>query len=167
MIFQQPEHSICTKKYSYHSWSNTGVNLRSLIPPYGKTAKNFSPWKIWKLPHNTNMFFQPMSDIYTLIMGLLAHSWFEIMEFSQILVIPAFWHWKIAAKRKWSNFSKKRQYFLFICVESNLTFCRKEIWSFLKVLDYQILEELINLRFKCSFLSLVQVTSRVQVTPFH
>ena len=36
------------------------------------------------------MFFQPMSDIYTLIMGLLAHSWFEIMEFSQILIITAF-----------------------------------------------------------------------------
>ena len=33
--------------------------------------------------------------------------------------------------------------------------CRKEIWSFLKVLDYQqILEELINLRLKCSFLNL-------------
>ena len=89
---------VYTKKYSYHSWSNTGVNLCSLIGPYRKTAKNFSPWKIWKLPrHNTNMFFQPMSDIYTLIMGLLAHSWFKIMEFSQVLVIPAFWHWKIAA----------------------------------------------------------------------
>ena len=45
------------------------------------------------------MFFQPMSDIYTLIMGLLAHSWFEIMEFSQVLlVIPAFWYWEIAAR---------------------------------------------------------------------
>ena len=100
-------------------------------------------------------------------MGLLAHSWFEIMEFHQILIIPAFWHWKMAALRKWSNFSKKRQYFWMICVESNLTFCRKEIWSFLKVLDYQILEELINLRLKCSFLSLVQVTPRALVTPFY
>ena len=99
-----------------------------------------------------------MSDIYTLIMGLLAHSWFEIMEFSQILVIPAFWHWKIAAQRKWSNFSKKRQYFWFICVEWNLTFCREEIWSFFKVLHYHILEELINVRLKCSYLSLAQVT---------
>ena len=36
-------------------------------------------------------------DFYTIIMGLLAHSWFEIMEFSQILIIPAFWHWKMAA----------------------------------------------------------------------
>ena len=106
----------------------------------------------------TCFFNQWLSDIYTLIMGLLAHSWFEIMEFSQILIIPAFWHWKIAVQWKWSNFSKKRQYFLFICVESNLTFCRKEIWSFLKVLDYQILDELINLRLECSFESLVQVT---------
>ena len=63
--------------------------------------------------------------------------------------------------------SLKRGNIFDLCVESTLTFCRKEIWSFLKVLDYQILEELINLRFKCSFLSLVQVTSRVQVTPFH
>ena len=46
-------------------------------------------------------------------------------------------------------------------------FCRKEIWSFVKVPDYQILEELINLRLKCSFLTLVEVTPRVQVTPFY
>ena len=151
MIFQ-PEHLICTKKYSYHSWNNMGVNLCSWILPYGKTTKiPPPPWKIWKLPHNTNIFFQPMSDIYTLIMRLLAHSWFEIMEFDQILIIPAFWHWKMAAWRKWPNFSKKRQYFWIICVESNLTFCRKEIWSFLKFLEYQISEELINVRFKCSF----------------
>ena len=63
-------------------------------------------------------------------------------------------------KQKWSKFSKKRQYFLIICVKSNLFFCRKEIWSFLKVLDYQILEEVINLRLKCSFLILVQVTPK-------
>ena len=42
-----------------------------------------SPQKNWKLPQNTNMFSQPMSDFYTLIMGLLVHSWFEIKEFSQ------------------------------------------------------------------------------------
>ena len=41
--------------------------------------------------------------------------------------------------------------------------CRKEIWSFLKVLDYQILDELINLRLKCSFLSL----TGPKVTPFY
>ena len=63
--------------------------------------------------------------------------------------------------------SKKRQYFLIICVESNLMFCRKEIWSFVKNPDYQILEKLINLRLKCSFLTLVEVTPRVQVTPFY
>ena len=34
------------------------------------------------------MFFQPMSDFYTFaMMGLLAHSWFEIMEFSQSFII--------------------------------------------------------------------------------
>ena len=125
------------------------------------------PGKIENCLKIQNKYFQPMRDIYTLIMGLLVHSWFEIMEFSQILIIPAFWHWKIAVQWKWSNFSKKRQYFLFICVESNLTFCKKEIWSFVKVLDYQILKELINLRLKCSFLSLVQVTPKVHVTPFY
>ena len=53
------------------------------------------------------------------------------------------------------------------CVESNLIFCRKEIWSFVKALDYQVLEELVNLRLKYSFLTLVQVTPRVEVTPFY
>ena len=54
-----------------------------------------------------------------------------------------------------------------VCVESNFIFYGKEIWSFLKVLLYQILEEFINFRRECSFLSLVQVTPRVQVTPFY
>ena len=114
------------------------------------------------------MFFQPMSDFYTLIIGLLAHSWFEIMKFSQSLLFL------LSGTGKWLgsesgqiSVSKKRQYFLIICVESNLMFCRKEIWSFVKVPDYQILEELINLRLKCSFLTLVEVTPRVQVTPFY
>ena len=69
--------------------------------------------------------------------------------------------------QNWSDFSKKRQYFWIICVESNLIFYRQKIWSFLKVLDYQILEELTNLRIKCSFLSLVQIIPRVQVPPFY
>ena len=107
-----------------------------------------------------------MRDFYTLIMGLLVHSWFKIVEFSQFLIISHFWHWKMPAKWKSSNFSKKRQYFWIICVELNLIFYRKEIWSILKALDYQILKESINLRLKCSFLSLVQVTPRVQVTRF-
>ena len=59
---------------------------------FSKTAIFQFPRKNWKLPQNTNMFFQPMSDIYTLIMRFLARSWFEIMEFSQILIISAFWH---------------------------------------------------------------------------
>ena len=95
MIFKQPEHSICIKKYSYHSWNNTGVNLQPWIRSLRQTARFQSPRKNRKLPQNINMFFQPMSDIYTLIMWLLADSWFEIMEFNQILLIPAFWHWKI------------------------------------------------------------------------
>ena len=36
--------------------------------------QDFIPQKNQKLPQNTNMFFQPVSDFYTLIMGLLAHS---------------------------------------------------------------------------------------------
>ena len=48
-------------------------------------------------------------------MGFLAHLWFEIMEFSQFLIIFGFlWCWKMAAKKK------------------------SEIWSFLKALDYYI-----------------------------
>ena len=64
-----------------------------------------------------------------------------------------------------ANFSKEEIFLIYVLNQIWL-FVEKEIWSFLKVLDYQILEELINLRFKCSFLSLVQVTPRVQVTPF-
>ena len=52
---------------------------------------------------------------------------------------------------KWSNSSKKLQYFRTVQVESNLIFCIKNIWSVLKILDQQILEELINLKLKCSF----------------
>ena len=42
-------------------------------------------------------FFNQWVTSTHLAMGLLAHSWLEIMEFSQILIIPTFWHWKIAA----------------------------------------------------------------------
>ena len=151
--------------YSYHSWNNTRVNLCLWILLLGKTAR-FQSEKSQTASKYKHVF-QPMSYFYTLVRGLLAHSWFEIMEFHQILIIPAFWHWKMAALRKWPNLSKKKQYFLIICVESNLTFCRKKMWSFLNCLDYQISEELINLSFKCSFLSFVQVTPRVLVTPFY
>ena len=44
---------------------------------------------------------------------------------SQYLIISTFWCWKMTVKWKWSNFSKKRQYFWIVCVESNLIFCRK------------------------------------------
>ena len=36
--------------------------------------RDFIPQKNQKLSQNTNMFFQPVSDFYTLIMGLLVHS---------------------------------------------------------------------------------------------
>ena len=75
-----------TPGYIYAHRSASMAKRRDLIPQ-----------KNQKLSQNTNMFFQPVSDFYTLIMGLLVHSWFEIMEFSQILIIPAFWHWKMAA----------------------------------------------------------------------
>ena len=84
-----------TKKYSYRSYINTGVTLHPWIRLLGQNGKIWIPRKNWKLPQNTNMFFQPMSDFYTLIMGLLAHSWFEIMEFSQSLSF-LLWHWKKA-----------------------------------------------------------------------
>ena len=134
--------------YSYHSWNNMGVNLCPWILLLWQNSKISIPPEKSKTASKYKHVFQPMSYFYTLIMGLLAHSWFEIMDFHQILIIPAFWHWKMAAWQKWSNFSKKWQYFWIIFVESNLTFCSKEIWSFLKFLDYQMSEELINLRFK-------------------
>ena len=86
-----------------------------------------------------------MSDCFCTLLGLLAHSWFEIMEFSVFLIIV------LSGTGKWlhsesGQISGKRQYFKITCVEPNLIFYRKETWSFLKVLDYQILEESINLR---------------------
>ena len=63
---------------------------------YSKTVTFESTRKNWKLPQNTNMFFQTMSDFYTLIKGLLAHSWLEIIKLKQSFIISAFWHWKIA-----------------------------------------------------------------------
>ena len=50
MIFQQPEHSIWTRKYSCHYWNNTVVNLHTRCFHgscfYGKTAWFESPRKI-------------------------------------------------------------------------------------------------------------------------
>ena len=69
MIFQQPEYSICTKKYWYPSYINTGVTLRPWIPLLWKNDKIWIPRKNRKPPQNTNMFFQPMSDFYTLVKG--------------------------------------------------------------------------------------------------
>ena len=103
-------------------------------------GKDFIPWKNWKLPQYTNMFFQPMSDFYTLIIGLLAHSWFEIMEYSQISV-------------------KRGNIFELSVLNQTWLFVERKSGVFLRFLiDHQISEELINLRLKCSFLSLVQVT---------
>ena len=58
MIFQQPEHSICTKKYLYHSLNNMGVNLHPWIPFLQQNSKISipSPRKNPKLPQNINVF---------------------------------------------------------------------------------------------------------------
>ena len=45
MIFQQ-QHSICTKKYSYHSWNNMGVNLCLWILLHDKITTVFPFGKI-------------------------------------------------------------------------------------------------------------------------
>ena len=91
-----------------------------------------------------------MNNFETLITGILAPSWFQIVEFSEFFIIPTLWCWKMTAKQKWSNFSKKFQYFWNIWIESSLIFCIKNIWSVRKRLDYQILEYLINLKLKCN-----------------
>ena len=44
MIFQKPEHSICTKKYSYRSEINMGVTLRPWVLLIWQNGK------IWVLP---------------------------------------------------------------------------------------------------------------------
>ena len=80
------------------SWNNAGANLRSWILLLRQNGKISFPRKNWNcLKIQTCFFKQWVTCFYTLIMGLLVHSWFEIMEFSQILIIPAFWHWKMAA----------------------------------------------------------------------
>ena len=94
-----------------------------------------------------------MSDFYTVIMRLLlAHSWFKIMDFSQFFYNHfTSWYLKTAVKPKWSNFSKKETIFLNY-------FCWINFGVFLRSLArYQILQELINLRLKCS---LVQIWSK-------
>ena len=78
------------------------------------------PRKNRKLPQNTNMFFLTNDWLYKLPMGLLAHSWFEIMEFSLFLIISTFWHWKMAALQKLAFSSGQ--------TSSNPHFCREWFW---------------------------------------
>ena len=52
-----------------------------------------------------------MSNFETLITEILAPSWFQIVEFSQFFIISTPWCWKMTAKQRWANFTKKLQYF--------------------------------------------------------
>ena len=67
------------------------------------------------------------------------------------------WCWKMVAKWKWSNFSKKGHCFWIICIESNLIFCRKKYWKSLNIFDWVPTKYYINWKVwssaKCSFLS--------------
>ena len=54
------------------SWNNAGANLRSWILLLRQNGKISFPRKNWKLPQNTNMFFQAMSD-------LLLHTYYGIV----------------------------------------------------------------------------------------
>ena len=128
MIFQQPEHLICTKQYSYHSLNKPGEIYTHGFHFYGKTARFHPPGKSKTA---SKCFFNQWVTSTHLLWGC-----WHIHDLKLWNLFRFFSHWKIPAQRKWSNFSKKRQYFWIICVESNFTFCRKEIWSFLKVLGY-------------------------------
>ena len=99
LIFQQPEHLICTKKYLYHF----GVNLHSWwIPPiYMAKWQDFIP-RPGKIKNNTNFcltiqlhicFFNQWVTSTHLLWDCwhILHDLIEIMEFSQILIIPAFY----------------------------------------------------------------------------
>ena len=44
---------------------------------------DFNPLEKSKIPIKYKHIFRPMSNFYTPIMRMLAHSWYEIMEFSQ------------------------------------------------------------------------------------
>ena len=71
-----------------------------------------------------------MSDLCTLIMGLLVHLWFEIMEFSQFLIICTFWSWKRWLISESGQISVKRDNIfelsvlnqIYFFIESNLVF---------------------------------------------
>ena len=110
---------------------------------YDKMARYQPPQKNQKLPQNTNIFFQPMSDTYTL-MVLLAHSWLEIIEFSQILSVPVFWHWKYAALSESCQISVKRgnTFYLFVL---------NQIWLFVERKSGVLLRSLTtkNIRHSC------------------
>ena len=78
----------------------------------------------------------------SMVLNYVIESVFDLLYF---LVLEMLLKWK------WSSFSKKGPYFWIICIKSSLIFYREKNWSFLKVVDHHILEELINLKLKCSF----------------
>ena len=100
-----------------------------------------------------------MCDFYTIITHKNGRT-FMVQKYIYNLV--SFWSFPLSGTGKWlwsesGQISvKKGQYLRIIYIESNLIFCRKKNWSFHKVLDHQILEELINLKLKSSFLCLFQ-----------
>ena len=75
-----------------------GVNLRLQIPLLQQKQQDFIPLKKSKIASKYKYVFPTNEWLLHTFYGIaLPHSWFEIMEFSQILIIPAFWHWKMAA----------------------------------------------------------------------
>ena len=134
---------------------------------YSKTARFESPGTIGNSLKIQTCFFNQWVASST---HLLWDCW--CIHDLKLWNLVSFLSFLLSGTLKWlhsesGQISVEREYFWIICTESNLIFYRKEIWSFLKVLHKQILEELINLRLKCSFLSLAQVIPRVQVTPFY
>ena len=86
---------------------------------YSKNSKISSPWKNQKLPPNTNMFFQPMSDFYTLFMGLLCH-----IHDLKLWNLVRFWSFLLSDTGKWLHSESGQisvqsnifqQYFLIMC----------------------------------------------------
>ena len=148
MIYQQSEHSVCTRNYSYHFWNNIERKFEHWVLPWisllWQTRAIWIPRKKIKLPQNTNIFLWPVSNFYTLITGILTHSWFEIMEFIQNYDRFYFLALENDCEVKVVTLQEKKTIFLNICVEWKLKL------SWIKVLDCLILEELINSKLKYS-----------------
>ena len=106
MIFQQTEHSNCTKNQSYHSWNNTGIYLRPWIPPLQQNGNiSIPPEKLktaskYKHVFSTNEWhlhtYYAISGAFMIwnygIQSDFNHFCFLALENSCLLLSQDFWH---------------------------------------------------------------------------